>query len=168
LHSIRVSIKIIISFLFSITVLLTFITISLFGVKAEDTVRLIVTEATGLQREMVVFYADLQPLMIHNVFWLCLAGFGFMLIFLYFIDHSFKGFLAPGILSLAITVFLAVMVAASYGSIQKFIGPSTDLYIQTAVDRFRQAAYAMFVFGIALVALSRWGDKIFKRSKKTA
>lgn len=166
MHSIRVSIKIIISFLFSITVLLSFITISLFGVKAQDTVRLIVTEATGLEREMVVFYADLQPLMIHNVFWLCLAGFGFMLIFLYFIDHSFKGFLAPGVLSLAITIVLVVVVAASYENILQYIGPSTDLYIETAVDRFRQAAFAAVAFGIALIALSRWGDKLFRREKK--
>jgi len=154
LHNLRVSAKIIIGFLFTIVVILYFLTISLFGVKAEDAVRVIVTEATGLQRDLVVFSADLQPMVIHNVFWVCLASLGFMLIFLYFIDHSFKGFLAPGILSLAMTIFLAALVAASQDHIIKFTGDVSDLYIQTALDRFRQGAFGMTGFGIVLIAVS--------------
>lgn len=166
MHSLQVAAKIVIGFLFSIIVLLTFLTVSLFGVKAEDTVRIIVTEATGLHRDMVVFYADLQPMVIHNVFWLCLASFGFMLIFLYFIDHSFKGFLAPGILSLVITISLAVIIAAAHDHIYMFTGTVSSMYIQTALDRFRQGVYGMAGFGIVLVAFSLWGDRLFKKSKK--
>jgi hypothetical protein len=166
LHNLRVSAKIIIGFLFTIVVILYFLTISLFGVKAEDAVRVIVTEATGLQRDLVVFSADLQPMVIHNVFWVCLASLGFMLIFLYFIDHSFKGFLAPGILSLAMTIFLAALVAASQDHIIKFTGDVSDLYIQTALDRFRQGAFGMTGFGIVLIAVSLWGDRLFKKAKK--
>jgi hypothetical protein len=166
LHSIRVAAKIVIGFLFSINVLLSFLTISLFGVRAEDTVRLVVTEATGLQRSMVVFYADLQPLVIHNVFWLTLASFGFLLIFLYFIDHSFKGFISPGILAVVITLFLVFMLAASRNQIFHFTGPATDLYIQTAIDRFRQAAFGMIAFGLVLIGMAQWGDRLFKKNKK--
>ena len=165
LHSLQVAAKIVIGFLFSIVVLLAFLTVSLFGVKAEDTVRVIVTEATGLQRDMVVFYADLQPMVIHNVFWLCLASFGFMLIFLYFIDHSFRGFLAPGVLSIVITIFLAVMISAVHDHIFKFIGPVTELYISTALNRFRQGAIGMAGFGMVMIALSLWGDRLFKKKK---
>jgi len=166
LHSFKVAVKIIISFLFSLVVLLTYLTVSLFGVQARDTVRLIVTEATGLQREMVVFNANLQPMVIHNVFWLCLASFGFMLIFLYFIDHKFRDFLGPGILSLVITVLLVVLVTLSTEHILRFVGPSTDLYIETAINRFWEGVAGMTVFGIALTVLSLKGDQLFKRIKK--
>ncbi|MGM0687994.1 MAG: hypothetical protein ACQESO_00245 [Bacillota bacterium] len=166
MHSLRVSAKIIIGFLFSITILLTFFTLSLFGVQADDGVRLIITEATGLQRDMIVFQANLQPMVIHNVFWLCLASFGFMLIFLYFIDHNFKVFLPPGLLCLIFTIVLVVMVAVSRDSIINFTGPSTDLYLQTALDRFRQAAIGMTIFGILLTAVALWGDQFLKKSKQ--
>ncbi|MDW7740359.1 MAG: hypothetical protein SCJ97_09960 [Bacillota bacterium] len=165
MHSLKVAVKIIIGFLFSLTVLLTFLTLSLFGVKAEDTIRLIVTEATGLRRDMVVFYADLQPMVIHNVFWLCLASLGFMLIVLYFIDHSFSGFMGPGVLCLAITAFLTFILIASLDNILLFTGVVSQLYIQTALDRFREAAIGIASFGILLVALSIWGDRIFKKKK---
>jgi len=166
LHNLRVAAKIVIGFLFTIIVILYFLTVSLFGVKAEDKVRIIVTEATGLQRDMVLFHADLQPMVIHNVFWLCLASFGFMLIFLYFIDHNFKGFLAPGILGLAMTAFLAMLIALSHDHIYRFTGVVSDLYIQTALDRFRQGAFGMIGFGIVLIAISLWGDRVFKKAKK--
>jgi hypothetical protein len=166
LHSLRVSAKIVIGFLFTIIVILYFLTVSLFGVKAEDTVRIVVTEATGLHRNMVVFYADLQPMVIHNVFWLCLASFGFMLIFLYFIDHSFKGFLAPGILSLAMTIFLAVIIAALHDHIFKFTGSVSELYIKSALERFRIGAYGMAGFGVVLIAVSQWGDQLINKIKK--
>ena len=148
LHSLRLAARVIINFLYSLILLLTFLTTSLFGVKAQDTVRLIVTEATGLQRDMVAFQADLQPLVIHNLFWVCLASLGFMLIFLFFIDHSFKGFIGPGVLTLAITVFLALIFTASRDHIFLFTGPATELYIQTAIDRFRVSAYVIFSFGL--------------------
>lgn len=163
MHNVRVAAKIIIGFLFSITILLSFLTLSLFGVEAPDTVRLIVTEATGLERDMVVFQATLQPLAIHNVFYLCLAGFGFMLIFLYFIDHRFSVFLGPGVLCLVITLFLVVIVSLASEQILKFLGPSTDVYIETALERFRNGAIGMFLFGIVLTAFSIWGDQLIKK-----
>ncbi len=166
MHSLKVSVKIVISFLFSLVVLLTYLTVSLFGVQARDTVRLIVTEATGLQREMVVFNANLQPLVIHNVFWLCIASFGFMVIFLYFIDHKFRNFLGPGVLCLVITLLLVVMVSISAEHIMRYVGPSTDIYIETAFTRFWEGAAGMTIFGIVLIALALWGDLIFKRIKK--
>ncbi|MFU8793899.1 MAG: hypothetical protein ACNA7Z_00815 [Dethiobacteria bacterium] len=165
MHSLRLAAKIVIGFIYSLFIILTFLTTSLFGVRAQDTVRLIITEATGLQRDMVAFQADLQPLIIHNLFWVCLASLGFMLIFLYFIDHSFRGFLGPGILSIAITIFLAVMLSVSKEHIFLFTGPATEMYIQTALDRFNVSAYAIFAFGLLLVAASLWGDQLFKKNK---
>ncbi len=165
MHSLKVSVKIIISFLFSLNVLLTFLMLSLFGVEAQDTVRLIVTEATGLERDMIIFNAELNPMVIHNVFWLCLASFGFMLIFLYFIDHKFKVFLGPGVLTLAITVLLVIIFISSAESILRFVGPSMDLYIQTAFNRFRDAAIGMSIFEIILTILGVKGDQYLKKPK---
>jgi len=161
-----VAVKIIVGFLFSITILVTFITTSLFGVKASDTVRLIVTEATSLRRDMVVFHADLQPLVIHNVFWVCLASIGFMLIFLYFIDHSFKTLMGPGILCVAITLFLSATLALLHDNIYNYIGPVTEVYVKTALDRFKNTAIGVVALGLLLVAASLWGDRVFKREKQ--
>lgn len=160
------AVKIIVGFLFSITILATFITTSLFGVKASDTVRLIVTEATSLRRDMVVFHADLQPLVIHNVFWVCLASIGFMLIFLYFIDHSFKALMGPGILCVAITLFLSATLALLHDNIYNYIGPVTEVYVKTALDRFTNTAIGVVALGLLLVAASLWGDRVFKRKKQ--
>lgn len=168
MHNLRVAVKIIIGFLFSITVLLAFLTISLFGVKAEDTVHVIVTEATGLHRDMLVFHAELQPMVIHNVFWLCLAGFGFMLIVLYFIDHKFKSFMGPGVLCIVITAFLAVLVSASIDHIFSYTGAVTEVYIKTALARFREGAIGMAIFGVLLVAVALWGDDLLKKVKERA
>ncbi len=115
---------------------------------------------------MVIFQANLQPMVIHNVFWLCLAAFGFMLIFLYFIDHKFKVFLPPGLLCLIFTLVLVVMVVTSRDSILYFTGPTTDLYLQTALYRFRQAAIGMTVFGLLLTAVALKGDQLFKKNSK--
>lgn len=165
MHSLKASVKTIISFLFSLNVLLTFLTLSLFGVEASDTVRLIVTEATGLQRDMVIFNADLSPMIIHNVFWLCLASFGFMLIFLYFIDHKFKVFLGPGVLTLAITFLMVIVLAFAAENIVRFVGPAMDLYIQTAFDRFKYAALGMAIFGIILTVFGLKGDQYLKKPR---
>ncbi|HED23754.1 MAG TPA: hypothetical protein ENN91_01350 [Firmicutes bacterium] len=166
MHSLRVAVKVIIGFLFSLTLILTFLTVSLFGAKAEDAVRLIVTEATGLRRDMVVLQAVLRPMVIHNVFWLCLAAIGFMLIVLYFMDHKFKVLMAPGVLTLSITAFLGIMLAVLKESIYSFTGPVTLVYVQTAFDRFGQAAVWAIVFGIILIILSQWGDQILSKIKK--
>ena len=166
MHSLKVAVKIIVGFLFSITILVTFITTSLFGVKASDTVRLIVTEATGLRRDIVVFHADLQPLVIHNVFWVCLASVGFMLIFLYFIDHSFKALMGPGILCVAITLFLSATLALLHDNIYNYIGPVTEVYVKTALDRFTNTAIGVVALGLLLVAASLWGDRVFKKEKQ--
>ena len=166
MHSFKVAVKIIIGFLFSITILIGFLTTSLFGVKASDTVRLIVTEATGLRRDMVVFHADLQPLVIHNVFWVCLASIGFMLIFLYFIDHSFKALMGPGILCIVITLFLVATLAVFHDNIYNYIGSVTEVYVKTAVERFANTAIGVVALGLLLVAASLWGDRLFKKAEK--
>ena len=163
MRSLRIAVKIVVGFLFSIFLLANFLATSLFGVKAQDTVRIIVTEATGLRRDMLIFQADLQPLIIHNLFWVFLASLGFLLIFLFFIDHSFNNFLGPGILAIAITIMLALALLLFRDNIYSYAGTVSQLYIKTAVDRFNNTAYATFAFGVVLIALSQWGDRLLRK-----
>ena len=165
-HNVRIWLKVILGFMFSITILLTFFTYSLFGVQAEDAVKVIVTEATGLERDVTVFSATLQPMVIHNVFWLCMAGLGFILIFLYFIDHSFKAFFAPGVLTLIITTFVIIVLLISLENIFSLAGAYGEIYLDTAVARFQQIVTGMIVFGLFVVGLSYWGDRLFKKKGK--
>lgn len=159
----RMWLKVIIGFVFTVTILVTFLTFSLFGVEAEDTLRVIVTEATGLERDVTVFTTQLQPMVIHNVFWLCLAGLGFFLIFLYFIDHNFKVFLAPGVLTLIMTAFVGIIIWSSLENIFAFAGPYGELYLETAMTRFRQVITGMVLFGAALIVFSYYGDRLIKK-----
>lgn len=156
---IRLWLKVILGFLLSITLILGCFTFAMFGVKAHDTVELIVTEATGMRSEVVVFSALMQPPVIHNVFWLCLAAIGFFLIFLYFIDHNYRVFLAPGVLCLAITLFLNLILAIISGFIFDYTGATAGLFIVAFFERIRQAAWMVLGLGALLIAVSYWGGK---------
>lgn len=162
----KIWLKVIIGFVFSLTLLLLFLTFSLFGVAAEDTVQVIVTEATGMERDVTVFTTTLRPMIIHNVFWLCLAGLGFFLIFLYFIDHSFKAFLAPAVLTLLMTFFVGIVVWVSLENIFAFAGTYGELYLDTAIARFRQVVVGLVLFGAVQLALANWGDSLKESFKR--
>ncbi len=164
MHSLKVAVKIVIGFMFSITILIGFFVTSLFGVEASDTVRLIVTEATGLRREMVLFQAELLPLVFYNVFWVCLALIGFMLIFLFFIDHSFKTLMGPGVLCIVLSFFLAATLAFFYDYIFNNINPVAELYVKNVVERFTKTAIGVVTLGLLLVAASLWGDRVVQKA----
>ncbi len=165
-QGLRSWLKVVTGFMFTITMMLTFVTFSLFGIKAEDTLEVIVTEATPPYTEVQLFTATLQPMVIHNVFWLSLAGLGFLLIFLYFIDQRFKVFLAPGVLALIVTFFAAVFMYASIENIFADVQPYQELYLETAMTRFYQVVTGMTVFGVLLIVVSYYGDQVFKKFNK--
>ncbi len=163
--NLRIWLKVLIGFVFSITVLATIVSYSLFGVQAEDTVRVIVTEATGPQRDVTVFATTLQPMVIHNVFWLCLAGLGFLLIFLYFIDFSFRSFLAPGFLALIMCAFVGIIITASIDHIMYFVDPYGEEYVETFLSYLRNVIIGIVIFGLVLIGLSYHGDRFLKSAK---
>ncbi len=165
-QGLRSWLKVVIGFIFSITLLLTFSTFSLFGIKAEDRLEIIVTEATPPYTEVQLFTATLQPMVIHNVFWLSLAGLGFLLIFLYFIDQRFKVFLAPGLIALFMTVFVGLIMFFTIENIFAHVQPYQELYLEAAMARFYQVVTGVTIFGVLLVLLSYFGDQVFARIKK--
>ncbi|MEW5785452.1 MAG: hypothetical protein AB1767_10335 [Bacillota bacterium] len=153
----RIWLKVILGFMFSMTTILTCLTFAFFGARTNDTVELIVTEATGMQNRVTVFSAQMQPLVIHNVFWLCLAALGFFLIFLYFIDHSFRVYLAPGVLCLVITLFLNIMLLIAQGILIDYTGGGAALFVMASITRVRQASLLVLVFGAFLIGLAHIG-----------
>ncbi len=165
-QGIRNWLKVVIGFIYSITIIITFLTFSLFGVKAEDTVRVIVTEATPPYTEVQLLTVNLQPMVIHNVFWLSLAGLGFLIIFLYFIDHRFKVFLAPGLITLIMTVFVGALMLAFLDNIFADVQPYQELYLETAMNRFYQVTAGMTILGVLLILLSYYGDQVVSVLKK--
>ncbi len=165
-QGIRNWLKVVIGFIYSVNIILTFLTFSLFGVKSEDTVRVIVTEATPPYTEVQLITVILQPMVIHNVFWLSLAGLGFLVIFLYFVDHRFKVFLAPGLLTLIMTVFIGALMLVFLENIFTDVKPYQELYLETAMNRFYQVTAGMTLFGVLLIMLSYYGDKVVSVLKK--
>ncbi len=165
-QGIRNWLKVVIGFVYSITIIITFLTFSLFGIKAEDTVRVIVTEATPPYTEVQLLTVNLQPMVIHNVFWLSLAGLGFLMIFLYFVDQRFKVFLAPGLITLIMTVFIGALMLAFLENIFADVKPYQELYLETAMNRFYQATAGMTFLGALLILLSYYGDQVFSVLKK--
>ncbi len=158
-HSARLWLKVIIGFLFSINLLLTSLTYALFGATEKDTVELIVTEATGAENIVVLFAGKFQPLIIHNVFWLSLALIGFFLIFLYFIDHSFKVFLAPGVLCLIMFLFLNLILFVTQSFIFAFTEGAADLFVTTSFSKVRLASWLVFTLGALLIGTSYWARR---------
>lgn len=156
---IKTWIKVVIGFLFSITIILTSLTYSLFGVKERDMIEVIVTEATGTANKVTVFSGHFQPMVIHNVFWLSLAAVGFFLIFLYFIDHSFRVFLGPGVLSLAIFIFLNLVLWITRGTILAYAGESAAMFVLESLAKIRQAGFAVLALGLVLIGLSHLGSR---------
>lgn len=152
----RIWLKVILGFFFSITAIMCAVIYGLLGARASDTVELIVTEATGLQQQYVLFAAHVQPLVLHNILWVGVAGLGFFLIFLYFIDHDFRVFLAPGVLCLVIAGFLNITLWGMASSITAYTGESAAAYALNGLERVRQAGFLLAALGFALIAASYW------------
>ncbi len=155
---IKTWLKVVIGFLFSITIILSSLTYSLFGAKEKDMIEVIVTEATGVANRVVIFSGQFQPMVIHNVFWLSLAAVGFFLIFLYFIDHNYRVFLGPGVLSLAIFIFLNLALWITRGTLLAYAGESAAVFVLESLAKIRQAGFAVFALGLFLIALSYLGS----------
>jgi hypothetical protein len=156
---IRTWLKVVIGFLYSITTILSSLTYALFGAKEKDMVEIIVTEATGIGNRVVIFSGRFEPMIIHNVFWLSLAAVGFFLIFLYFIDHSFRVFLGPGVLSMAIFIFLNLILWLTRGTLLAYAGGYAAVFVLESLAKIRQASFAVFALGLFLIGLSYWGSR---------
>jgi len=158
--------KIILGFIFSVCVMVLVISYALTGTVATDTLEIVITEATGLQHQEVMFSTDLQPLLIVNVFWFSILVLAFCLVFMYFLDLKLKAFLAPGVLSLLSIAFLQLI----FGFLRGFIPPEEEIaatgYVYQTMERADHASLVVVGLGVVLVLVSYFGHKKLEAWRK--
>jgi len=162
----KIWLKMILGFILSVTVMVLIVSYALSGTIATDTLEIVITEATGLQHQEVMFSTDLQPLVIVNIFWFSILVLGFCVIFLYFLDMSLKSLLAPGFLALLSVGFLQIIL----GVFRSFIPPEEEIaatgYVFQSLGRADQASLVVALVGIALMLFSYFGHQKLERPRK--
>ena len=134
---------------------------SLMGTVARDRVNIIITEATGLQRQETIFTANLMPVVLQNLFWLSLAGAIFCLIVIFYMRHTFHSFWAPATLSI-IVFFMLLSARSVFYSFMPVNGEGMAVqYMMGVLERALQANIMVFIFGLLLFYLAYQGDKNF-------
>ncbi len=158
---IKLMILMLLNFFYSVSIAGVVFFYSLMGTVATDRVNIIITEATGIQRQETILSANLMPVVLQNLFWLSLAGSLFCLICIFFMRHTFHSFWAPA--SLSMIVFFVVLPLRSV--IYSFLPAGMDYgsapYMLDVLDRALQANIMVFIFGLLLFYLAYQGDKYF-------
>jgi len=158
--------KLILGFIFSMSVMLLIISYSLSGTVADDTLEIIVTEATGLQQQEVMLSIDLQPLMILNLVWFSILVLGFCIIFLYFLERSLKTLLPPGFLALVSVGFMQIIFAIIRGYVPPEEQIETTGYVFQTLERADQVSLIVVMVGIALMLISYFGYVKWEKPRK--
>lgn len=160
-RDIKLIILMIMNFAYTVSLVGVVFFYSLMGTVAKDRVNIIITEATGLQRQETMLTANLMPVVLQNLFWLSLAGATFCLICIFFMRHTFHSFWAPATLSI-ITFF---MMLSSRSAIYSFLPDEAEgaavQYMMNVLERALQANIMVFIFGLLLFYIAYQGDKYF-------
>lgn len=154
LSAVKLWLRIILGFIFSVCTIIGIFAYGLLGTVATDSMEIILTEATGLQNQEVILSAKLQPLVIQNTFLFAIAAMVFCLIFLYFLEHKFSVYFAPGVLCLISIIFVqgALWVGGSY--IPTGLDGETAAYINEMIKRISYACLFGILFGAVLIVIS--------------
>jgi len=134
---------------------------SLMGTVAKDRVKIIITEATGLQRQETILTANLMPMVLQNLFWLSLAGVIFCLICIFMMRHTFHSFWAPASLSIIVFFMMLSMRSVIYSFLPVDSEGMAVQYMMSVLDRALQANIMVFIFGLVLFYFAYQGDKYF-------
>ena len=150
------------NFVYSVSLIGVVFFYSLMGVVATDKVGIIITEATGFQRQETMLTANLLPAELHTLFWLSLAAAALCIIFVVLLQHTFRSLYGPGALSLIVFLFLAL----ARGAVVNFLPPGLEQtastpYMMSVIERSAQANTGVFLFAILLFYLAFRGDKFF-------
>ena len=151
LKTVKIWLRIIIGFMFAVCVLIGITSYALLGTVATDSLEIIITEATGMQTQEVIFLANLQPLNIQIALFFSIGGMALCLIFLYFLEHNFKVFVAPGVISIISVLFLRGILGFIANFIPTDISRDVYNYIQLSIVRGSHAS--LFAIGIGLLLL---------------
>lgn len=151
LSSVKIWLRIIIGFMFTVCVLIAITTYALLGTVATDSLEIIITEATGIQTQEVIFLASLQPYNIQIALFFSIAGMALCLIFLYFLEHHLRVFVAPGVICLISVAFLRGLLGFFTGFIPADLSMTVSNYIALSIARANHAS--LFALGIGLLLL---------------
>lgn len=160
-RDIKLIILMILNFAYSVSIAGSVFFYSLMGTVATDRVNIIITEATGFQRQETILSANLMPVILQNLFWLSLAGSIFCLICIFLLRHSFHAFWAPA--SLSVLVFFVILsLRSAFFSFLPANGNGVAIqYMLSVLDRALQANIMLFIFGLLLFYIAYQGDKYF-------
>jgi len=151
---IRIWLRIIIGFLFTVCVLIAITAYALYGTVATDSLEIIITEATGKQAQEVIFLASLQPLSIQITLFFAIAGMALCLIFLYLLEHNFKVFVAPGVICIISVLFFRGVLGFLANFIPPDISKGAFEYIHLSFQRGSHASLAAVGIGVLLLIFS--------------
>ncbi|UNC90897.1 hypothetical protein [Candidatus Contubernalis alkaliaceticus] len=168
-RDIKIVISMIIYFIYSLSITGAVFFYSLMGTVAMDRLCIIITEATGIQRQERMLSTFLYPAMIQNLFWLSLAGIGFCLIFIFVLNQNFHSFWSPS--SLTLLLFLVLMGIRNM--LLNFLPDNIDTlvsepYIINVLHRFLVSNITVLIFGLILCCLAFLGDKFYTHKKESA
>ncbi len=164
-RDIKLIILMILNFAYSVSVAGVVFFYSLMGTVATDRVNIIITEATGIQRQETILSANLMPMVLQNLFWLSLAGSIFCLICIFLLRHSFHSFWAPA--SLSVLVFFVILsLRSAFFSFLPSEGAAVQ-YMMSVLDRALQANIMLFIFGLLLFYIAYQGDKYFLKKTES-
>lgn len=152
--TVKIWLRIIIGFMFAVCVLIGITSYALLGTVATDSLEIIITEATGTQTQEVIFLASLQPLNIQIALFFSIAGMALCLIFLYFLEHNFKVFVAPGVISIISVLFLRGLLSFIANFIPTDISRSVFDYIHLSIVRGSHASLVAVGIGLLLLVVS--------------
>ncbi len=161
-RDIKLIILMLMNFAYTVSLLGVVFFYSLMGTVAKDRVNLIITEATGLQRQETILSANLMPVVLQNLFWLSLAGAIFCLICIFFMRHTFHSFWAPASLSIIAFFMILSLRSAFYSFLPVNVETAVAVqYMMGVLDRILQANIMVFITGLLLFYLAYNGDKYF-------
>ncbi len=151
LKSVKIWLRIIIGFIFTVCVLIGITAYALLGTVATDSLEIIITEATGTQTQEVIFLASLQPLNIQIALFFSIGGMALCLIFLYFLEHNFKVFVTPGVICIISVLSLQGLISFIANFIPTNISSNVFNYIHASIVRGSHAS--LFAIGIGLLLM---------------
>lgn len=163
-RDIKLVLIVFLNFIYSICLLGISVFYSLTGIVAKDNINIIVTEATGLQRQETMLSANLLPSELHVLFWLSIAGAAFCLIFVFLLTHNFHSFFGPAALSIIVFFLVLSLRAFLFGFIPATAAQATSTpYVLAVLERMLHSGIVIFFFGLVLLYIALKGDQYFKK-----
>lgn len=154
ISSIKIWLRIVIGFLFTVCVLIGITAYALIGTVATDSLEIIITEATGKQAQEVIFVTNLQPLNIQIALYFAIGGMALCLIFLYLLERNFRVFVAPGVICIISVAFLLGLLSFITNFIPSDISTAVSNYIHLSIMRAYHASLFSVGMGLILVVAS--------------